>query len=172
VPKRQRLVALVLTGTAGAGKTSVMLELGGRLGWPALEGDALHPPGNVAKMAAGEPLSDSDRAPWLEAIAGWIGERERQRESSIVACSALKRAYRDVLRRGHPSVWFVRLDAPAEVLADRIANRSGHFMPASLLPSQLAILEDFGPDEPATTVDARRTPGEIAEQLIEALRLD
>ncbi len=89
-----------------------------------------------------------------------------------MACSALKRAYRDVLRRGHPSVWFVRLDAPAEVLADRIAGRSGHFMPASLLPSQLAILEEFGPDEPATTINARSSPAEVAEQLIAMLRLD
>jgi gluconokinase len=172
MPKRQRLVSIVLTGTAGAGKTSVMRALEARLGWPTLEGDALHPPGNIARMAAGLPLSDSERAPWLEAIAQWIGEQERRRQSSIVACSALKRAYRNVLRRGHPSVWFVRLDAPAEVLADRIAGRSGHFMPATLLPSQLAILEEFGPDEPATTIDARSSPAEIAEQLIETLRLD
>src|SRR5262245_49001013 len=112
MPRRQRLTSLVLMGVAGSGKSSVMAELAARLGWPALEGDDLHPPRNVAKMAAGTPLTDDDRGPWLEAVAAWIGEREAQGQSSIVTCSALRRSYRDVLRRGHPWVWFVHLDIP------------------------------------------------------------
>src|SRR4051794_36842348 len=104
-------------GVSGVGKSTVMAALADRLGWPTLEGDALHPPANVAKMAAGEPLSDADREPWLDLIAAWIGDREREGTSSIVTCSALRRAYRDRLRRGHPSVWVVHLVAPTPTVA-------------------------------------------------------
>ncbi len=158
-------------GVAGSGKSSVMAALAARLGWPSLEGDALHPPANVAKMAAGVPLTDADRAPWLAAVAAWIGEREAARESCVVTCSALRRSYRDVLRRGNPSVWFVHLDAPRVVLADRISAREGHFMPPSMLVSQLATLEPLGPDEPGFVVEALAPPASIAVHLIEELRL-
>jgi gluconokinase len=171
-PRRQRLSTVVLMGVAGSGKSSVMAALVARLGWPALEGDALHPPENVAKMAAGMPLTDADRGPWLEAIAGWISEREAERQSSFVTCSALRRAYRDVLRRGHPSVWFVHLGASRDVLEARIRRREGHFMPASMLESQLATLEPLEPDEPGTTLAASLAPDELAEQIIEMLRLE
>src|SRR5919112_5378338 len=135
MPHRQRMTSLVVMGVAGSGKSSLMAALHERLGWPSLEGDAVHPEGNVAKMAAGIPLTDDDRRPWLEAIAAWIGEREAARESSIVTCSALRRAYRDTLRRGHPWVWFVHLVAPAAVLDERLEHRVGHYMPASMLNS-------------------------------------
>src|SRR4051812_24251096 len=105
-PRRQRVTTLVLMGVSGVGKSTVMAGLGHRLGWPTLEGDALHPRANVEKMAAGIPLTDADRRPWLRAIAAWIGGRERERASSLVTCSALRCAFRDELRRGHPSVWF------------------------------------------------------------------
>lgn len=170
-PRRQRLVTVVLMGVAGSGKSSVMAALVTRLAWPALEGDALHPPENVAKMAAGIPLTDVDRAPWLEAIGDWISEREVERTSAIVTCSLLRRAYRDVLRRGRPSVWFVHLVAPRDVLESRMQRREGHFMPASMLASQLATLEPLEPDEPGTTLDATGTPDENADLLIETLRL-
>jgi len=170
-PRRQRLTSLILMGVAGSGKSSVMAALVARLGWPALEGDLLHPPANVAKMAAGIPLTDADRGPWLAAIGRWIDEREAARASSLVTCSALRRSYRDTLRRGRPSVWFVHLTAPREVLAARMTHREGHFMPASLLDSQLATLEPLGSDEPGTTLEAVVPPGEIAERLIEDLRL-
>jgi gluconokinase len=172
VPRRQRLTSLVLMGVAGVGKSSVMAALERRLGWPTLEGDALHPPSSVAKMAAGVALTDDDREPWLAAVAAWIGERERERSSSIVTCSALRRRYRDELRRGHPWVWFVHLDAPADVLLGRIQGRTGHFMPGSLLESQLEALEPLEPDEPGTTMLALAPPTELAARIVEELRLD
>jgi gluconokinase len=159
-------------GVAGAGKSSVMAALALRLQWPTLEGDDLHPPANVAKMAAGVPLTDEDREPWLEAVAAWIGDQERARRSSLVTCSALRRRYREVLRRGHPWIWFVHLAAPEAVLRARIDTRSGHYMPASMLDSQLATLEPLGADEPGSTVEALGTPSEIADRLIDSLRLE
>ena len=170
-PRRQRLLTIVLMGVAGVGKSSVMAALQRQLGWPTLEGDSLHAPGNVAKMATGVPLTDADRLPWLRAISEWIGDREAERSSSIVTCSALRRAYRDELRRGHASVWFIHLVAPPDVLERRIRSREGHYMPASLLDSQLATLEPLGRDEPGSVVDAAPSPEAIAERIIDALRL-
>jgi gluconokinase len=172
MPRRQRLISLVVMGVAGSGKSSLMAALVERLGWPALEGDAMHPATNVAKMAAGIPLTDADREPWLEAIAAWIGEREAARDSSIVTCSALRRAYRDTLRRGHPWVWFVHLVAPQPVLEDRIEQRVGHYMPASLIASQLETLEPLGPDEPGTVLETNASPSVLAEDLIARLQLE
>ena len=172
MPRRQRLISLVVMGVAGSGKSSFMAALAERLDWPALEGDSLHPAANVAKMAAGVPLSDDDRLPWLAEVAAWIGEREAERRSSVATCSALRRRYRDVLRRGHPWVWFVHLDAPAEVLRSRIAGRERHFLPATMLESQLATLERLQPDEPGTTIQALAPPTELVEQVIDRLGLE
>jgi gluconokinase len=171
-PRRQRLTTVVLMGVAGAGKSSVMIALAERLGWPTLEGDALHPPSNVEKMLAGRPLTDEDRRPWLELIAAWIAERERERSSSIVTCSALRRPYRDLLRSGNPSVWFVHLVAPPSVLATRMERRDGHFMPRALLQSQLDTLEPLAGDEPGWAIDSAAAPGVIADRIVAALRLD
>ena len=170
-PRRQRFTTIVLMGVAGAGKSTVMAELAARLGWLTLEGDTLHSAANVAKMAAGIALTDADRLPWLEAVAAWIGEREAERVSSIITCSALRRSYRDLLRRGHVSVWFVQLVAPVEVLEARIHARRGHYMPASMLDSQLATLEPLERGEPGWAVDASPAPDVIAERIIDALRL-
>ena len=172
MPRRRRLTSLVVMGVTGAGKSSLMAALVERLGWPALEGDAVHPDANVAKMAAGIPLTDEDRAPWLEAIAAWIGERELARESSIVTCSALRREYRDILRRGHPWVWLAHLVAPPAVLEDRVERRTGHYMPPSLLASQVATLEPLDLDEPGTVLEATAPPGQLADELITRLRLE
>ena len=172
MPRRQRLASVVLMGTAGAGKSTVMAALAERLGWPTLEGDSVHPAGNVAKLAAGVPLTDADRRPWLEAISAWIGDRERERRSSIVTCSALRRSYRDLLRRGHPWIWFVHLDVSRAILEDRMASRSGHFMPATMLESQLATLEPLEPGEPGSVLAADGPPGELAERIIDTLRLE
>ena len=172
MPKRQRLTSLVLMGPAGAGKSTVMAALAELLGWPTLEGDELHGPQNVAKMAAGVSLTDADREPWLEAISAWIGAREAERRSSLTTCSALRRRYRDQLRRGHLWIWFVHLNVPREVLETRLEGRVGHFTPLAQLESQLATLEPLEPDEPGTTLSALEPPPLLADRIVEALRLE
>lgn len=147
------VLAVVVIGVSGAGKSTIARGCAQQLGWPMAEGDDFHPPANVAKMRRGIPLDDQDRWGWLQSIAAWIGGQEAIGGSAVVSCSALKRAYRDVLRDGHPSVRFLQLDVPAALLAERVADRSGHFMPASLLQSQLATLEPLGDDEPGARVE-------------------
>jgi len=171
-PRKRPVTTLVVMGVSGVGKSTVMAMLAERLGWATLEGDALHPPANVAKMAAGEPLTDADRAPWLAEIAAWIGDREADGVSSIVTCSALRRTYREALRAGHPSVWFVHLVAPASTVALRMTDRAGHFMPPALLESQLDALEPLGPDEPGWAVDATPEPTVIIDEIVAKLGLD
>ncbi len=161
---------LVVTGVSGSGKTTVGRELAERLSCPFADADDFHPPGNVAKMSAGIPLDDEDRRPWIEAIAAWIRDRAAAREAAVVTCSALKHAYRDVLRAASPDVRFVHLTGSPELLAQRLGKRRGHFMPPALLASQLATLEPLGPDEPGITVDVTPPPGEIAETVLARLR--
>lgn len=151
-PSIPATTSIVVMGVSGSGKTSAARELTRQLGWEYIEGDDLHPEANVAKMAAGHPLDDEDRWPWLRRIAEVIGEHEAAGTSIIVTCSALKRVYRDLLREGHPSVWFAHVDVPREVLAARLAKRQGHYMPPSLLDSQLATLEPLGDDEPGDVI--------------------
>src|SRR5262245_23728412 len=134
-------LTLVVMGVSGSGKTTVMEALAQRMAAATADGDAFHSAVNIAKMREGIPLSDDDRWPWLRAIARWIGEQERAGRDAIVACSALKRAYRDALRDGHPSVRFVFLDVPRQVLEDRLQARAGHYMKAAMLQSQLDSLE-------------------------------
>jgi gluconokinase len=160
---------IVVMGVSGSGKTSVMTSLGGLLGWPTAEGDDFHPDANVAKMRAGQTLDDADRRPWLDLLAAWIGAREAGASDAILTCSALKRSYRDRLRHDHPSVWFAHLVAPRDVLAGRMTTRSGHFMPASLLDSQLATLEPLAPDEPGRTFSTMSSPPEIAAEIVAEL---
>lgn len=144
---------IVMMGVSGSGKTSVGAALAARLGCGFEEGDTLHPAANIAKMRAGIPLDDADRAPWLDAVAAWIADRMAAGAGGVVACSALKRAYRDRLRRaGGAALRFVLIDPPPDVLRDRLGARTGHFMPASLLDSQLATLERPAPDEHALVV--------------------
>jgi gluconokinase len=163
-------VVLVLMGVSGSGKTSVATILAGRLGWPFEEGDALHTQSNIEKMKAGRPLTDNDRGPWLEKIAGWVDERLDLGENGLIACSALKRSYRDVInRRG--SIVFVFLTGPKETIASRLAARSGHFMRPSMLDSQLADLEVPASDEPVIRVDVGPTPGVIAQGILDELGL-
>jgi len=138
-------------GVSGSGKTTVARELAQKLGWAFLEGDSVHPPANVAKMSAGMPLNDDDRWPWLEAIVNWMSQRLQRGESAVVACSALRRTYRDHLRQAGAGVRFAYLHVPHDELARRMRSRQ-HFMPASLLDSQLATLEEPGPDEDALRV--------------------
>lgn len=164
-------MVLVLMGVSGAGKTTVGSILASRLEWPFQEGDALHPQANIEKMKAGRPLDDADRAPWIEAVAEWIEARLDSNENGIITCSALRRAYRDVLNRRGEGVTFVFLSGSSETIAGRLASRHGHFMPAALLSSQLADLEPPAPDEPAITVDVDSPPVVIADRIVERLGL-
>jgi carbohydrate kinase (thermoresistant glucokinase family) len=163
---------VVVAGVSGSGKTTVGNLLASRLGWPFEDGDALHPPANVAKMHAGIPLTDEDRKPWLAAIAGWIDRRIAAGGSAVVGCSALKRSYREFLLTGGPSVRLVLLHADPGVLAGRLRKRHGHFFPAQLLESQLADLELPGPGEPGSiVVTATGDPATVAEEIIQRLGL-
>jgi gluconokinase len=164
-------VTLVVMGVSGSGKTTLARALAERLGEPYAEGDALHPPANVEKMRAGRPLDDADRRPWLRAVAAWIGEQEQDGRSSVVTCSALKRSYRDLLRDGHPSVRFVHVVTDPALLGARVQGRSGHYMPASLLDSQLATLEPLEPDEPGIEVDGATPTAELVDQVLARLLL-
>jgi len=155
---------VVVMGVSGTGKTTVGLALAEALDVPFVEGDDLHPPANRAKMAAGIPLTDDDRAPWLERIAA---ELDRP---VVVACSALKRSYRDTLRAAAPDLALVFLHGEATLLAGRIEGRTGHFMPSSLLQSQLATLEEPDPDEEAIPADVALRPDEIVDLVVGRLR--
>jgi gluconokinase len=158
-------------GVSGCGKSTVAALLAGRLGWAFEEGDALHPPANVAKMAAGHSLTDEDRWPWLELVAEWIEGQLDKGENGIVTCSALKRSYRDLLNRRGSNIVFVYLAGDKKTIADRLAVRHGHFMPSSLLDSQFADLEEPAPDEPSLRVDVGTAPEVIAEGIINQLEL-
>lgn len=153
-------VHIVVMGVAGSGKSTVAKAVADALGVPFLEGDALHPPQNVEKMRRGIALDDADRAGWLDAIVAWM----RRHPNGVVSCSALKCAYRDRLRTAG-DVCFVQLAVPADVLAQRVAAREGHFMPASLVPSQLAALEPLQPDEPGFVVDGTMPLEELVRRI-------
>lgn len=160
---------LVLMGVSGCGKSTVAGVLAGQLDWELVEGDDLHPPSNVSKMAAGHPLDDDDRWPWLELIATWIRERTESGRPGIVTCSALKRRYRDVLRGGR--VVFVYLAGTREQIRRRLTARHGHFMPTALLDSQFADLEPPDSGEAAITIDITAAPGAEADEIIRRLHL-
>nr|WP_329959225.1 gluconokinase [Sphingomonas sp. Leaf21] len=151
--------AIVVMGVSGTGKTTLSQRLGTTLGCPVLEGDDYHSAANVAKMQTGHPLTDEDRWPWLDRLGAAIGTTARERGIAVAACSALRRAYRERLSRaaGVP-LFFLLLDTGAEQIARRMRGRSGHYMPPSLLDSQLATLERPGADECALTLDAGRSP--------------
>jgi gluconokinase len=136
---------IVVMGVSGSGKTTVGAALAGRLGVEYADADDFHPPANIAKMSAGQPLDDDDRVPWLAAIAGWMGEHSEH--SGVVSCSALRRRYRDTLRTRAPEAAFLHLDGSPEVVARRVAGRPAHFMPVALVRSQFETLEPLGPGE-------------------------
>ncbi|HET9653716.1 MAG TPA: gluconokinase [Kineosporiaceae bacterium] len=171
VEPRQDPLVLVVMGVAGSGKSTVAGLLAARLDWPFAEGDALHPPENVAKMAAGHPLTDADRMPWLRLIADWVDARLDAGGNGIVTCSALKRAYRDVIAHRGRGVRFVYLAAQPRTIAARLAARRGHFMPPALLPSQFADLEEPGPDEPVLRVEVADSPEAVARGIAQRLGL-
>lgn len=163
------MTVLVLMGVSGCGKSTIAALLAGRLGWAFAEGDDLHPAENVAKMHGGAALTDDDRRPWLERIAAWIDEQIAAGRSAVVTCSALKRSYRDLLRR--EQVTFVYLRGERGQIARQLAARQGHFMPPALLDSQFADLEPPTPDEQAVTVDIGAWPLELVDEIVTRLGL-
>ncbi|MFI9508103.1 gluconokinase [Nocardia sp. NPDC052566] len=156
-------------GVSGSGKSTVGAVLAETLGVEYAEGDAFHPASNIAKMSAGIPLTDDDRAPWLDIIATWLAEHVST--GGVVSCSALKHAYRDRLRAAAPTAFFLHLAASHEELSRRMSTRAGHFMPTALLDSQLATLQPLSADECGTTLDATAAPVDIVEEALTALRI-
>lgn len=161
---------VVVMGVCGSGKSTVGRLLAEALGLPFLEGDSFHPPDNVARMAAGVALTDADRQGWLRTLAERIGAARRDGAGAVLSCSALKRSYRDTLRSQAPGLAFVFLDGSPDLLAQRMAGRSGHYMPPSLLTSQLATLEPPVDDERALTLDIARPPQELAQTAVDWLK--
>lgn len=162
---------IVLMGVAGCGKSTIGAGLSKALGWPFRDADSFHPPANVAKMKSGQPLDDADRAPWLAAIAHWIDKRREQGAPGIVSCSALKRAYRGRIIGARRDVRLVYLRGDAELIGRRLAARKNHFMPASLLESQLAVLEEPGEEERPVIVDVALSPRRVVATVLDRLGL-
>jgi gluconokinase len=162
---------IIVMGVSGSGKTTIARGIAAALDWTFAEGDDFHSPANKAKMAAGHPLTDEDRWPWLRIIAAWIDEQAAVGRSSVITCSALRRAYRDLLRDSRSGVRFCELLAPEQLIADRLAERRGHFMPASLLGSQFSTLQSLQPDEPGVVVSVDGTPEQIVADALQQLGL-
>lgn len=162
---------VVVMGVSGCGKTTIALGIAQATGLLFEEADDFHSRANVEKMRAGIPLDDEDRWPWLHDLASWMRERASEGISTVIACSALKRAYRDVLSEGPPSVDFVHLDGPVEVIRARLSTREGHYMPASLLDSQVATLEPLQPDERGVVLDLSLPAEELVAQSVARLHL-
>ncbi len=161
---------LVVMGVSGVGKTTIARALDERLHWPFQEGDELHPRANVDKMASGHALTDADRAPWLRAVAAWIEARRQAGEPGVITCSALRRSYRDAITGGRPGVRIVYLRADRAVIAERLGRRQHHYMPADLLQSQFATLEEPSPDEHALTVQVHGGVEDIVAEIVAKLR--
>jgi gluconokinase len=163
--------AIVVMGVSGAGKSTVGKLVGARLDCPFRDADSFHPKANIEKMSRGEPLSDEDRWPWLNAIAAWIAGHRAAGTTCVVTCSALKRAYRDIVtNRQSADVRLVYLKGDFDLIEARLKARTGHFMPPGLLRSQFAALEEPGADEHAIVVSIDATPEEIAAEVIVKLR--
>ncbi len=147
------MIIAVVMGVAGSGKTTIGRALASELGAEFLEGDKFHPPSNVAKMSRGEPLDDADRWPWLDRMAEELARARSSGRSAVLACSALKRSYRDRLRRGAPDLRLVFLKGDKALILERLSARKQHFMPPGLLDSQFKVLEEPGPDESPIVID-------------------
>jgi gluconokinase len=163
-------LVIVMMGVSGSGKTTIASAVGERLGLDVLEGDKYHPAANIAKMKSGIPLNDADRLPWLRAIAAAIDAELAAGHSAIVACSALKHSYRDILIGPRANVVLVYLQGSMELIGERLRARKGHFMPPGLLGSQFATLEEPGPDENAIIVPIAPPPDRIVAAVIDAMQ--
>jgi gluconokinase len=162
--------ALIVMGVSGSGKSTIGAALAERLGWPFEDGDRFHPASNVAKMHAGHPLTDEDRWPWLQAIADEVDRACEAGEHVVIACSALKRAYRDVLIHGRSDVRLIYLNGSQSLIAGRLAERKGHFMPPGLLTSQFQTLEPPGEDEKAIAVTIDAAVETIVDDILRQLQ--
>jgi gluconokinase len=154
---------IVVMGVSGSGKSTVGAALAQRLRTPFADADDFHPPANIAKMTAGQPLDDNDRFPWLESIGEWLAQHS---DGGVMSCSALKRAYRDQLRRHCAEIEFLHLEGTLETIGRRQASRPGHFMPAALLASQFETLEPLEPDERGVAIDVDQSIDSIIESYI------
>jgi gluconokinase len=176
LPRRRQIdssaVIVIVAGVAGSGKTTVGAQLARRLGYRYADADSFHPLANVAKMRAGIPLTDEDRAPWLRAIGAWMDGLIEAGQSAVVTCSALKRAYRDELLSGRPTATLVFLMVSKDVLIRRLDTRSAHFFPEELLDSQLETLEPPAPDERVLTVAADGDPVHTVAEIVARLGTD
>ena len=164
--------ALVVMGTAGVGKSRIGDALASSLQLPFVEGDAFHSPDNVAQMHAGLPLTDDNRQGWLQALAMELRDARDREHGVVLTCSALKRRYRDVLRSGDDSLQFIFLRGDTALLRERLNARAGHYMPASLLDSQIATLEIPSPDENAWIYDVQQAPDAIVNAIVARLQGD
>lgn len=165
---REAKTAVVVMGVSGSGKTTVARLLADRLGWPMAEADDFHSAENIAAMASGRPLTDADRGPWLLSIRDWVSAADT---SVVVTCSALRRRYRDVLREAEASVKFLHLDGGRDIIGSRIGARLDHFMPPTLLTSQLSTLEPLEADEDGAMVPVDGSPEQLVERALAALGL-
>jgi carbohydrate kinase (thermoresistant glucokinase family) len=168
---RDAPAVIVIMGVSGAGKSTIAAILASRLGWTYEDADWFHPASNVEKMHSGLPLTDADRWPWLEGIAAWIDATRREGGHGVIACSALKRAYRRVLVGDRSDVRIVYLKGDRELIARRMITRHGHFMPPSLLDSQFAALEEPSSEENPIVVSIEARPHAIAEEIVAKLSL-
>ena len=172
VPSEALTCALIVMGVSGAGKSTIAAALARRLGWRYADGDTFHPASNVAKMKAGQPLNDDDRRPWLQAIADEIDRVCGAGDRVVIACSALKRAYRDILVHGRGDVRIVFLSGTQPLIASRLANRKGHFMPPDLLASQFRTLEPPDDDERPITISIEAGVDAIVDTIVQQLNRD
>lgn len=157
---------IVVMGVSGCGKSTIGHDLAARLGIEYKDGDELHPKENIDKMSSGIPLTDEDRAPWLTLVGEWLHERA----DGVIACSALKRSYRDIIRAAAPNTFFVHLHGSYTVHLSRVTCREGHFMPSSLLDSQMSTLEMLGDDEPGVLIDIDQPVDDIVEAAYQAVQ--
>jgi gluconokinase len=164
--RTSKAIRWVVMGVSGSGKSTVGRQLAGEHQVAYVEGDAFHPPSNVAKMSAGQPLTDEDRADWLRALQAQIRTARDAGAGLVVSCSALKRAYRDLLREADPALRFAHLAGPRDLIAERMSARQDHYMPPVLLDSQLAALEPLGPDEHGIHLDIRHAPNQLVALIL------
>lgn len=165
---------LVVMGVAGSGKSTIAASLSKHLGWACAEADEFHPQANIDKMSQGVPLQDGDRWPWLREIRNWMTAQARTGHSTVLTCSALKQSYRKLLSEAEGHVVFIHLDGDAALLSQRMQGREGHFMPPTLLPSQLATLEPLTAEElesGSLRLDITRTPEDLIAGILAALQL-